>query len=77
MNGDLSPLNTSKHFGNSKYGNQIARPFAAKYINIAETNWTNDKSKLKTKTWDVSAGDEQKPLSLDSPGFKRIAGVIN
>lgn len=25
----------------------------------------------------VSAGDEQKPLSLDSPGFKRIAGVIN
>lgn len=25
----------------------------------------------------VSAGDEQKPLSLDSPGFKRIAGEIN
>lgn len=31
----------------------------------------------KQKTCDVSAGDEQKPLSLDSPGFKRIAGVIN
>lgn len=28
-------------------------------------------------TCDVSAGDEQKPLSLDSPGFKRIAGVNN
>lgn len=29
------------------------------------------------KTCVVSAGDEQKPLSLDSPGFKRIAGVTN
>lgn len=25
-------------------------------------------------TCDVKAGDEQNPLSLDSPGFKRIAG---
>lgn len=29
------------------------------------------------KTCVVSTGDEQKPLSLDSPGFNRIVGEIN
>lgn len=33
--------------------------------------------KTKIKTCVVKAGDEQKPLSLDSPGFKRIEGEIN
>lgn len=28
-------------------------------------------------TCDVSAEDEQNPLSLDSPGFNRKAGEIN
>ncbi len=28
-------------------------------------------------TCDVSAEDEQNPLSLDSPGFNRNAGEIN
>lgn len=43
----------------------------------AKINEENKKKSKQTKTCVVSAGDEQKPLSLDSPGFKRIAGVIN
>lgn len=51
------------------------KKYSKTYKNSPNTSKAiNIKEKLKIITCDVKAGDEQNPLSLDSPGLRRIAG---
>lgn len=48
------------------------------YITLQQINQKNKEKVTKSNqiiTCDVKAGDEQNPLSLDSPGFRRMAGL--